>query len=100
MSGPLRGRNPSKANRLVGRPLTTRAAIIADGPGTTSTVWPAAAAAATRRSPGSEMPGMPASVTTTTVSPLSSRASTLRHLGRLVVVVHGEEPAPRRQPEV
>ncbi len=73
---PLRGRKPSTTNRPVGSPLPTRALIAADGPGTTSTRWPAAAAAATRSSPGSEMPGMPASVTITTRSPDARRRST------------------------
>ena len=75
-SWPLRGRKPSKTNRPVGSPLMTRAVIAALGPGTVSTVWPAAAAARTSRSPGSEMPGVPASVTTATWRPASSSPST------------------------
>ena len=43
---PLRGRNPSNTKRPAGSPLVTSAANAADGPGTTSTGWPAATAAA------------------------------------------------------
>ena len=75
---PLRGRKPSNTNRPVGKPLTTSAAIAADGPAITETEWPALTAARTSRSPGSEMPGIPASVTTATVLPASSAPSTVR----------------------
>ena len=45
------------------------------GPGTTCTLMPAATAAATKRAPGSLMPGIPASVTSATVSPALSRST-------------------------
>ena len=45
----LRGGNPSKQNRSVGRPETASAVVTADGPGTAVTRIPAAAAAATSR---------------------------------------------------
>ena len=76
MPDPFRGRKPSNTNRPVGSPLVTSAATTADGPGTTSTVPPASTTARTMRSPGSEMPGIPASVTTATRSPARIRRST------------------------
>ena len=45
----LRGGNPSKQNRSVGRPETASAAVTAEGPGSTVTAIPAATAAATSR---------------------------------------------------
>ena len=71
----LRGGNPSKQNLSVGSPETASAVVTADGPGTAVTLIPAAAAAATSRNPGSLMPGIPASVTTSTFLPASSSAS-------------------------
>ena len=68
------GRNPAKKWGTAGRPETASAAAGADGPGTTSTRKPAAAAASTRRSPGSERDGIPASDTRATVSPRESRS--------------------------
>ncbi len=56
-------------------PATARAAVTADGPGTTTTSCPAARAAATRSAPGSETAGMPASVVSASVSPAARRAS-------------------------
>ena len=67
---PRRGRKPSKQNRSVGSPLTTRAASAALGPGHHGDRWrPPAAAAATSRLPGSDTRGVPASLTTATVRP-------------------------------
>ncbi len=60
---PRRGRKPSNTKRSVGNPDSTSAVSTALGPGTMSTASPASRQARTRRSPGSEMPGMPASVT-------------------------------------
>src|SRR5438105_4333149 len=48
-AAPFRGRNPSNTKRPVGNPLSTSAAIAADGPGAISTRWPAVDAARTRR---------------------------------------------------
>ena len=62
----LAGRNPSKRKRAVGRPDSTSAASAALGPGTTSTAQPASMHARTRSSPGSAIPGIPASLTYTT----------------------------------
>jgi hypothetical protein len=45
----LRGANPSKQNRSVGRPETANAVVTADGPGRQDTVSPAAAHAVTNR---------------------------------------------------
>ena len=45
----LRGGNPSKQNRSVGRPDTATAAVTADGPGSTVTPIPASIAARTSR---------------------------------------------------
>ena len=93
---PFRGRKPSNTKRPVGRPLVTNAAIAADGPGTTSTEKPCAVTARTRRSPGSEMPGVPASVTTATLSPARSRARTSpMRLGLGVIVDDQERRLPR-----
>ncbi|CAN4028727.1 RNA-binding protein KhpA, partial [Dysosmobacter welbionis] len=54
---------PSKVNRPVGRPLTARAFTAAQQPGMESTSTPFSAHSRTRSSPGSEMAGVPASVT-------------------------------------
>ena len=63
-----------KWNSSVGSPLAVSAATSALGPGTDSTRKPAAIAALTTRSPGSLMPGLPASVTSATFSPRRSRS--------------------------
>ena len=60
---PLRGRKPSNTKRSVGNPESTSAVSTALGPGTTSTASPASRQARTSRSPGSLIPGIPASVT-------------------------------------
>ena len=73
---PLRGRKPSMHQRAVGRPLAATAATGADGPGTTSIRWPASTTRRTTLSPGSEIPGMPASETRATVPPSSRRRIT------------------------
>jgi hypothetical protein len=59
----------------VGSPETASAVVTADGPGTAVTRTPAATAAATTRYPGSLMPGIPASVTTSTFRPAASSAA-------------------------
>ena len=66
---PLRGRKPSNAKRSIGNPDSTSAARAALGPGTTRTSSPASATTRTRRAPGSETPGVPASVTYATCAP-------------------------------
>ena len=62
---PGAGRKPSKQNRSTGSPDTASAMSTADGPGTPVTRTSASTAALTRRYPGSETDGIPASVTTT-----------------------------------
>ena len=57
------------ANTVVGRPETARAETTALGPGTTNTSMPCCAHMRTMSSPGSEMAGIPASVTSAQVSP-------------------------------
>src|SRR5262245_16698566 len=66
------GRNPSKTKRSAGTPAAESAAATADGPGTGTTSMPAARASRTSRKPGSEMPGVPASVTRATEAPSAS----------------------------
>ena len=55
------GRNPSKQNLSVGKPLITRAVVAAQGPGIQTTLYPFLLAADTSSSPGSLMTGSPAS---------------------------------------
>jgi len=80
-SAPLRGKKPSNTKRDVGRPLITSAIVSAEGPGTAVTTPPALITATTSRSPGSLIPGVPASVINATFEPvvtsetISSRAS-------------------------
>lgn len=77
----LRGRNPSKQNRSTGSPERASAVSTADGPGTAVMRSPRSTAAATRRYPGSETEGMPASVTSSTRAPWAS-SSTSSGCGR------------------
>jgi len=58
---------PSNTKRDVDSPLTTSAMTTAAGPGIAVTGIDLSIAARTRRSPGSLMPGVPASVTSPTV---------------------------------
>ena len=67
-------KKPSKVKRPVGKPEIASAVAMAVGPGTTVTGTPRAAHSATRSSPGSEMAGIPASLTSTPFSPANSRA--------------------------
>src|SRR3989441_284132 len=57
------GRNPSNTNRSAGRPEAESAATTAAGPGIGTTATPWARAPPTSRMAGSEIPGVPASVT-------------------------------------
>ena len=68
----------------VGRPDTASAAMAAHGPGMTCTSMPCSAHWRTMSSPGSEMAGMPASVTSAHVSPASSRATIFSPLAYLL----------------
>ena len=63
------GRKPSKQNLSDGKPELTRAGINADGPGRVSTEILSLIHSLTRRKPGSEIEGVPASVTRAKVSP-------------------------------
>ncbi len=77
----LGGRKPSKQKRSVGNPELTRAGTKAVAPGNVSTSIPAATQARTSKNPGSEIPGVPASVTRASVCPpfiLSTMRSTTR----------------------
>ena len=58
----LVGRKPSKQNLLEGNPLLTSAVVAAHGPGMQITSCPSALAADTSASPGSLIPGRPASL--------------------------------------
>ena len=71
----LAGRNPLKRNESGGRPLATSAARNADAPGIGTTGTPCRMASVIRRNPGSEIPGMPASVTSAIFAP-PSRSTT------------------------
>ncbi|CAB4574301.1 unannotated protein [freshwater metagenome] len=66
-AAPALGKNPSKAMRVVGRPLIAAAITKAAGPGVAYTLCPAACTAATNCSPGSLIPGVPASLISDTV---------------------------------
>ena len=57
------------------QPLATYAVAVAVGPGSTSTGAPASRHARTRRRPGSDTPGMPASLQYAMTSPASTRAT-------------------------
>jgi len=69
MRRPLRARKPSKRYRDADNPDKAKAALTAVGPGTTSTLIPASAQARTTSWPGSEIVGMPASLTSAPVEP-------------------------------
>ena len=58
-----------------GKPDATSAVIAAEGPGKTSTSRPAAIAPCTSTKPGSLTSGMPASLTSATVSPARMRST-------------------------
>ena len=81
LSGLRRGRNPRNRNVSPENPDNARAAVTAEGPGTTSTLKPDWAAAATNSLPGSLIPGIPASVTKAT-SPWANSANTPSSLSR------------------
>ena len=67
--------NPSKQNRSQGSPDTASAVVTAEGPGSDVTAYPASRAARAARYPGSLTEGIPASVTSATVPPPASTAS-------------------------
>ena len=71
----LRGRNPSKQNLSVGSPETASAVRTADGPGIAVTLSPRSMQAVTTLNPGSLTDGMPASVTSATVMPSATAAT-------------------------
>ena len=54
-----RGRKPTKRHRSAGSPDATSAVVTAEGPGSTSTLTPAARQARTRAKPGSDTTGCP-----------------------------------------
>ena len=63
------GRKPLKRNESVGRPLATRADRNAEAPGIGTTGTWCRMASVISRNPGSEIPGMPASVTSAIFAP-------------------------------
>ncbi len=70
------GGSPRTRSATSADPEITSAVTAATGPGTADTRKPASSVARTSRSPGSEMPGVPASVTSATSSPATSVSST------------------------
>ncbi len=85
------GRNPSKQNLSHGNPLCTTAGIRAVAPGSVSTSMPSSTQVRTSRNPGSEMPGVPASLTRAYVASAGYGVGDLpdgRMLVELVVRVH------------
>ncbi len=60
------GKKPKNINLLVGKPAALRAAVAAEGPGMGETLKPAAVAARTILKPGSDINGVPASLTRAT----------------------------------
>ena len=92
------GRKPPNRNPSDSTPAAAIAAVTAEGPGRTSTDAPAARAASTRRAPGSETPGIPASVVNASVAP---RGQAIEELAgprsRRMVVVADRRPL---RPEV
>ena len=68
----LSGKKPSKQNRFEGIPLLTSAGTKAVAPGRVSTARPAYTQALTSKKAGSEIPGVPASVTNAIVVPEES----------------------------
>jgi 16S rRNA (cytidine1402-2'-O)-methyltransferase len=73
---------------LVGSPDTTSAWSTADGPGTASTGMPASMQARTRRKPGSEIAGVPASLTKADLV----AAEDTRRTGRLLAHIGAQTP--------
>ena len=68
----LVGKKPSKTKRLVLWPDNISAVIQAAAPGAEVTIIPSLSACLTKSSPGSDMPGVPASVTIVIFFPLLS----------------------------
>ena len=83
-SRPFAGKKPSKQKRPLGRPLLTSAVVAAQGPGMQITSCPAVRAAAASSSPGSLIPGKPASLITARLLPAASNS---RNWGRRVRVL-------------
>ena len=78
-----------------GSPESTSAVSTALGPGTTSTASPASRHARTRRSPGSDTPGMPASVTYATRLPELHDVDDRLRTGAFVVGVNRTQATRR-----
>eukprot|EP00962_Isochrysis_galbana_P009855 scaffold2735_cov114-Isochrysis_galbana.AAC.3 len=66
---PERGRKPPNRKPVHAKPETDRADTAAQAPGIGTSGTPAAAQRSASTAPGSEMPGVPASLTTATVAP-------------------------------
>ena len=80
------GRNASKQKRLVGSPEIVSAVTHAHAPGTAVTSTPASSAILTSSSPGSLMPGMPASVITAMFLPAISISVSSRPLSKRLLL--------------
>src|SRR6266702_6392931 len=70
----VRGKNPRKQNAWVGKPDAPSADMPDDAPGTGTTSCPADSASQISGKPGSDTPGVPASVTNAT-SPSANRST-------------------------
>ena len=77
-------KKPSKVKRPAGRPDRASAETSAAGPGTVSTATPFSAHRRTMSSPGSEMAGIPASVTSAHFSPAAMRWNIFSPLANLL----------------
>lgn len=77
-------RKPSKVNLPEGIPDIAIAVANAVGPGTDSTFIPCSWHMRTKSSPGSDIAGIPASVTSTQLSPFISRATILGLISNLL----------------
>ena len=80
------GRNASKQNRLVGSPEIVNAVTHAHAPGTAVTSTPAVSAICTSSSPGSLMPGIPASVISAMFLPSISISVSSRPLSKRLLL--------------
>ena len=69
----LSGKNPSKTNLSLGKPLFTNAGTKAVAPGRHSTAILFSTQARVKRKPGSEIAGVPASLINAMVSPAFNR---------------------------
>ena len=81
--GAARGRKPTKRQRAAGSPEATSAVMTALAPGRTSSCSPSPTHARSSAWPGSEISGVPESLTSATTSPCAMRAISSRVRGEL-----------------